>query len=102
MNKIINEGEITVQEKTLNVTSHKDIVSKVSDIEIFGGDVWVLISKASSESQGWMKSTKAMQLGGIGVLVQVSTQQGGNVAEAITFVPGASICTDENGNKIIK
>lgn len=26
--------------KSLNVTSHKDIVSKVSDVEIFGGDVW--------------------------------------------------------------
>lgn len=49
-----------------------------------------------------MKSTKAMQLGEIGVLVQVSTQQGGNIAEAVTFVPGASISTDENGNKIIK
>ncbi len=88
--------------KSLNVTSHKDIVSKVSDVEIFGGDVWVLICKASSKSQGWMKSTKAMQLGEIGVLVQVSTQQGGNIAEAVTFVPGASISTDENGNKIIK
>lgn len=43
-----------------------------------------------------MKSTKAMQVEGCGVVVQVTTQQrnidGTNsIAEAVTFVPGAVI-----------
>ena len=38
-----------------------------------------------------MKSTKEMEIVGIGCVVQVSTQQGDNVAESITFVPGVKI-----------
>jgi hypothetical protein len=34
-----------------------------------------------------MKSTKAMEIKGVGCVVQVTTQQGDNVSEAITFVP---------------
>ena len=38
-----------------------------------------------------MKSTKAMDIEGLGVLVQVSTQQGTEVAEALTFIPDAHL-----------
>ena len=38
-----------------------------------------------------MKSTKAMEIEGVGCIVQVTTQQGLNVAEALTFVPGVQI-----------
>jgi nitrate reductase NapAB chaperone NapD len=38
-----------------------------------------------------MKSTKAMEIKGVGCVVQVTTQQGNNVAEALTFVPGVEI-----------
>ena len=49
-----------------------------------------------------MKSTKAMEIGnGVGCVVQVTTQQGENVAEALTFVPSASIKTDDDGNKYL-
>lgn len=38
-----------------------------------------------------MKSTKALEIGEYGCFIQVSTQQGNNVAEAITFVPNLQI-----------
>jgi hypothetical protein len=85
-------------EKTLDVTSGEELTRKVGDVQVFGdADAWQLICKASSEYQGWMKSTKAMLVPGLGCLVQVSTQQrsaDGNtysVAEAVTFVPGVKI-----------
>jgi hypothetical protein len=47
-----------------------------------------------------MKSTKAMETPK-GCVVQVTTQQGDNVAEALTFVPDVSIKVDKNGNKYL-
>jgi hypothetical protein len=89
--------------KTVNVVNSDDLRKKVSDVEIFGNpDTFQLICKASSKSQGWMKSTKAMEIPGKGCLIQVSTQQGDNVAEAICFVPDVVILVDdESGNKKI-
>lgn len=93
-------------EKTLDNTSIEDAKQKVSDIQVFGnGDLFQLISKASSESQGWMKSTKAMQVPN-GCVVQVTTQQKNidftySIAEALTFVDGVKILVDENGNKYL-
>ena len=87
--------------KSLSIKNIKEAEEVINDIEVFGnGDLFQLISKASSKSQGWMKSTKAMQLPH-GVLVQVTTQQWDNVAEALTFVPGVKIKEDSNGNKTL-
>ena len=89
------------EEKTLNNTSINDAKQKVSDIEVFGnGDLFQLISKASSKSQGWMKSTKAMETP-TGCVIQVTTQNRDRIAEALTFVPGSKIMTDDNGDKYI-
>lgn len=83
--------------KTLNVTGPGDVKSKVEDVEIYGDpNGWVLLSKASSLKEGWMKSTKAMLVVGGGCLVQVSSQQRNPdgswaLAEALTYVHGASI-----------
>ncbi len=75
-------------EKTLSVQSVRHLKESVSDVEVRGDpDQWVLVCKAWSERERWMKSTKAMQLPG-GVLFQVTKQQGDNVAEALQFVPG--------------
>jgi hypothetical protein len=72
--------------RTMDVTNVAEAVEKIDDLEVFGnGDLWVLLCKAGSKSEGWFKSTKAMELPH-GCLVQVSTLQDGNVAEAITFV----------------
>lgn len=74
--------------KSLDVTSGEDAKQKVSDIEFVGDpDTFKLLSKAYSKTQGWMKSTKVLEIEGSGCIVQVSTQQGDNVAEALVFVP---------------
>ena len=79
-------------EKTLHNSTVSGARKNVSDIQFYGdGDTFRLICKASSKAEGWMKSTKAMEIPGAGCVVQVTTQQGDNVAEALTFVPGVKI-----------
>ena len=80
------------ESKLMDITEVKGATANISDLKVFGnGDTFQLICKASSQSQGWMKSTKAMQIDGVGCVVQVTTQQGDHVAEAITFIPGVKI-----------
>lgn len=89
-------------EKTLNNSEINQARKQVKDIEVFGdGDKFKLICKASSKFEGWMKSTKAMEIKNVGCVVQVTTQQGENVAEALCFVPGVEIEEDENGNRTL-
>ena len=82
--------------KTLCNTCASGATKNVKDIVFWGdGDTFKLISKASSEKEGWMKSTKAMQAG-ISVVVQVTTQQRNpdgsySIAEALTTVPNSYI-----------
>jgi len=62
--------------KSLNVTSMETLEKSVTDVQTFGNPgAWKLICKAWSEEQGWMRSTKAMEIPGVGCLVQVSTSQ---------------------------
>lgn len=89
--------------KTLSNTDVKGAREQVKDLEVFGnGDTFLLICKASSAAEGWMKSTKAMPVPNLGCVVQVTTQQSVwdyetdreidvAVAEAVCFVPGADI-----------
>ena len=78
--------------KTLGNTTASGAKDNVKDIVFWGdGDLFKLISKASSQEEGWMKSTKAMEIEGVGCVVQVTTQQNYNIAEALTFVPGVKI-----------
>ena len=87
------------EEKSLNVESMSDLKAKVSDVEVFGDPgAWKVLGKASSKAQGWMKSTKAMEIPGRGVVIQASTQQGGQVAEALVFVPGATLVQVEGNH----
>jgi len=88
--------------KSLHNTDINGARKNVRDIKVFGdGDMFQLLSKASSEAEGWMKSTKAMQVAG-GCVVQVTTQQRNPdgsyaIAEALTFVPGVEIaCTGDS------
>lgn len=100
--KHIKRMVLKMEDKSLNVVDIEDAKAKVSDIQVTGnGDLFGLVCKASSKSQGWMKSTKAMQIDEVGVVLQVSTQQGNNVAEAVTFIPGVRVDVDEKGNKKI-
>lgn len=93
--------------KTLHNSTVDGARKNVSDLIVFGdGDTFKLICKASSEAEGWMKSTKAMEITGVGCIVQVTTQQGDNVAEALVFVPGARIMVidgdKKNGRRLVK
>ena len=90
-------------EKTLGNTCANSATKNVKDIVFWGrGNTFKLISKASSELEGWMKSTKAMDTNN-GVVIQVTTQQKNkdgsySIAEALTFVPNARIYEKlENG-----
>jgi hypothetical protein len=47
-----------------------------------------------------MKSTKAMDIGK-GVVVQVTTQIGDEIAEALTFVPNATIVQVRRGTELV-
>ena len=86
-------------EKTLGNSDANGTRKNILDVVFFGnGDLWQLLSKASSQSQGWMKSCKAMEVPG-GAVVQVTTQQRNPdgsyaVAEAVTFVPGVRVVDD--------
>lgn len=89
-----------MSQKTLNNSDVNGAKKQVEDLEIFGdGDLFVLLSKASSKSEGWMKSTKAMDVRGSGCVVQVTTQQGDHIAEAVCWVPDVKIQQDENGHR---
>jgi len=77
---------VKTEDKTLNVINNNDLILKVSDVEIYGEDIWHLLCKASSKSENWMKSTKVMNVHG-GCLVQVTTQNKDSIAESVVFVP---------------
>jgi len=95
-------------EKTLENSDVSGARKNVPDIKIVGnGDAFRLLCKASSKSEGWMKSTKAMQVPG-GCIVQATTQQRNPdgsyaVAEALVFVPHVSISEigEDGGRKLI-
>ncbi len=89
-------------EKTLHNSDVSGARKNVPDIKTFGdADTFRLIAKASSAAEGWMKSTKAMEIPGVGCVVQVTTQQGNSVAEALTFVPGVLIEETWEGESVI-
>ena len=85
-------GRTTMDEKTLNNSDINGTRKNVPDVEVYGdGDTFALWCKASSEAQGFFKSTKVANVPG-GCLVQTETQQknpDGSYAlsQALTFVP---------------
>lgn len=94
-------------EKTLHNSDISEAQVNVPDIKKIGdGDMFRLLCKASSQNEGWMKSTKAMQVPG-GCVVQVTTQQKNSdgsyvVAEALAYVPNVIIVDDINsGRKLV-
>lgn len=93
-----------MSEKTLHNSTVSGASQNVPDLKIVGdGDLFQLLCKASSQDEGWMKSTKAMDVPG-GCVVQVTTQQRNEdgsyaLADAITFVPGVRVGEDKNGGR---
>lgn len=93
-------------EKTLDISTEKCDKENISDIKIYGiSDTFSLLCKASSQEQGWMKSTKVCNVGN-DCIVQVTTQQRNPdgsyaIAEALTFVPNANLDKESNPRKLI-
>lgn len=85
-----------MSEKDLNITEVRGAKANIPDIKVYGdGDTFALLCKASSQDQGWMKSTKVCNVPN-GAIVQVSTQQRNpdgsySVAEALAYVPGVHL-----------
>jgi hypothetical protein len=87
--------------KTLGNTTASQARENVKDLQTWGNpDMWKLICKAWSEDEDWMKSTKAMEIPGVGCLVQVTTQNEELPSESVVFVSGIRIeeTKDEEGN----
>lgn len=96
-----------MNEKTLHNSVVSSAHTNVKDLKTVGNvDAFQQLFKASSQVEGWMKSTKAMRVS-TGCVVQVTTQQRNPdgsyvVAEALTFVPDVSIAGDiNNGRKLV-
>lgn len=116
-------------EKTLSNTTANQAKDNVKDIIFWGdGDAWKLLGKASSQNEGWMKSSKAYEIEDVGCIVQVTTQQNNKtsiripkqkedgtwvdfkdqeivhtsaVAEAVTFVPNVKIEEVKNKEGVV-
>lgn len=92
--------------KTLGNTDINGTKKNVRDVVTFGnGDMFKLMCKASSQEEGWMKSTKACEVA-TGCIVQVTTQQRNPdgsyaVAEALTFVPGVWIIEEVVEDRVV-
>lgn len=93
-------------EKTLDISTVKGARANIKDLVTYGdGDTFRLLCKASSQEEGWMKSTKVCNVYN-GCIVQVTTQQKNPdgsyaVAEALTFIPNCAIDIEANPRRII-
>lgn len=93
--------------KTLDVSDPESAKSKILDIKVLGDpNLWLVLTKASSEREGWMKSTKVLPIEGVGCLVQVSTQQQNGdgtyaVAEALQFLPGVKLIEERDSLGVV-
>lgn len=89
-----------MSDRDLGNTNVAEAAKDMGDLKVVGdGDLFVLLCKASSHSKRLMKSCKAMEIPGVGCVVQVTTKEGDAVAEALTFVPGVTIVSDGNGGR---
>lgn len=94
-------------EKTLDISANKSAKENISDLVTYGiDDTFRLLCKASSQQEGWMKSTKVCNVPE-GCIVQATTQQKNPdgsyaVAEALTYVPNTHIDIESNPRKLVK
>ena len=92
--------------KQLDISDTKPDKENILDLNIYGdGDTFRLLCKASSASEGWMKSTKVCNVSA-GCIMQVTTQQRNPddsyvVAEALTYIPGVNIDIEANPRKLV-
>lgn len=69
--------------------------AKQAGVSIFGNhDLWTLVGKAYHQTEGWMKSTKVMEMAK-GCILQTTTQQRNlngsySLTDSLVYVPGAT------------
>lgn len=86
--------------RTLSNTTN--IITHESGTKVWGNpDTFILISKAYNEKEKWFKSTKAMYTGN-GVMLQVTTNEAGNVAEALQFIRGVIIAERVHEGEVVE
>lgn len=91
--------------KTLTSTTPEE-TKATGTVRTGAVDKWLCIAKAVNEAEGWMKSTKAMQVGAAGCLIQVTTQQRNpdgsyTVAEAVCFAERVNLTVEGDVAKLI-
>ena len=98
--------EIEMKKRDLAISTERDAKKHISDLITYGKtDNFALLCKASSELQGFSKSTKVCNVKG-GCIVQVSTLQRNNdgtnsIAEALSYVPNVHIDTKSDPRKLV-
>jgi hypothetical protein len=85
----MDKKEEKKEERPLDTTTNEQ--ARERGVEIVGHQLWRTVVKAWDKKAGWMKSTKALEIPGLGVLVQVTTKEGSSLAEATCFVIGATL-----------
>lgn len=95
-------------EKTLSNSANSTVKDNVPDVVLMGvkSNNWRLMCKAFSKKEGWMKSTKGLNLSTNQVLIQTTTQQKNSdgsysIADTLIAVNGNLIESDEKGIFII-
>jgi len=92
--------------RDLELSNDKPAEKHVKDLKKYGDpDVFVLLCKASSNEQGFMKSTKICNVKD-GCVMQVTTQQRNPdgsyaVAEALSYIPGMCITVDDEPRRLV-
>lgn len=93
-------------DRVLNSSTVNQAGSVIRDLQLYGAaNPFTLLAKASSDEQGFMKTTKVMNLPG-GCLVQTETQQrnfDGSYAlsQALCFVPFVHIDKDAEPRQMV-
>ena len=81
-------------ERTLDTTNMEQ--AKFAGVEHEGDPgQWVCIGKAWNKAEGWMKSTKVLEVPGAGCFLQVTTKEKDAVAEAVCWAPGVKLSEDK-------
>jgi hypothetical protein len=83
-----------VKNKHIAAAGIVDYRKAPDDMQTFGTPNWVLLHGASSMRQSWTKSTTAIEIPGLGVLVRTAMHSAQGSSEALCMVNGAMIKTD--------
>ena len=90
-----------MKKRTVSNTNPKQ--AKASGVESIGSlGTWKVVQKAWNRKEGWMRSTKALEIPGAGCLIQVTTREGKQIAETACFVPDVKLEANPDGSHTLK